>query len=263
MDWNKTKTIFILTFLFLNAFLVYQLLEKQDSYETGVLAETSVEEMLAEREIIIEADWPENIESGRHIAGHEADVPEEVFEDTSQDESELYEIEDGVINKTLEEPFELSSDQDIGEDLSDFLETYIVNGEQFEFGYWDQSERKLVFYQWFQDDLIYTYSDHFLVVFVNEDGNIDSYMQSFMEFEEHGKEQDFLSSNQVLEILMEENELRQGDRVTGIDFGYHSLFWAQSDVRNFVPMYQVDVNDESTFWLHAITGSIKNPDQDD
>ena len=51
MDWNKTKTLFILIFLVLDVFLFYQYYMKVTSSEYELLAESSFEDRMKENEI--------------------------------------------------------------------------------------------------------------------------------------------------------------------------------------------------------------------
>ena len=46
MDWSKTKTIFIITFLILDCFLGYQFMEKRNSSQLDVLLEATIEDQL-------------------------------------------------------------------------------------------------------------------------------------------------------------------------------------------------------------------------
>ncbi|PJN90392.1 hypothetical protein CVN76_10565, partial [Bacillus sp. mrc49] len=58
MDWNNTKSIFIMVFFVLNIFLLYQFLEKINDYQYENFAESSTEELLKEDDISIEVPLP-------------------------------------------------------------------------------------------------------------------------------------------------------------------------------------------------------------
>ena len=51
MDWNKTKSIFIMVFFVLDIFLLYQFLEKKDNYQFEYITEATIEDRLQENEI--------------------------------------------------------------------------------------------------------------------------------------------------------------------------------------------------------------------
>ena len=51
MDWNKSKSIFIMVFFVLDIFLLYQFLEKKDNYQFEYIAEATIEDRLQENEI--------------------------------------------------------------------------------------------------------------------------------------------------------------------------------------------------------------------
>ena len=46
MDWSRTKTIFIVTFLMLNIFLTWQLIETNNANKLTMIAEATTQETL-------------------------------------------------------------------------------------------------------------------------------------------------------------------------------------------------------------------------
>ncbi|MDQ7860055.1 hypothetical protein RCO48_00360 [Peribacillus frigoritolerans] len=60
MDWNNTKSIFIMVFFVLNIFLLYQFLEKINDSQYESFTESTTEELLKEDEISIENPTSEN-----------------------------------------------------------------------------------------------------------------------------------------------------------------------------------------------------------
>ena len=52
MDWDRIKTIFIVTFLFW-IFLIFQFIQKQDSNQLELIAETKIDQELKANKITI------------------------------------------------------------------------------------------------------------------------------------------------------------------------------------------------------------------
>ncbi|MGQ0417826.1 two-component system regulatory protein YycI, partial [Bacillus sp. HC-TM] len=46
MDWDRIKTIFIVTFFVLDLFLIFQFIQKQDSNQLELIAETKIDQEL-------------------------------------------------------------------------------------------------------------------------------------------------------------------------------------------------------------------------
>ncbi|WP_018923263.1 two-component system regulatory protein YycI [Salsuginibacillus kocurii] len=260
MDWNRTKTIFIVTFLMLNSFLVYQLMEQRADYQTNVQAETTVQETLEENNITLETEWPEEISEGQHIVKSSFSVPEDAIENLNEDDE--YVVDEDTINVSLNEPFELPP-EDITDELTEFIEEYVVGGDYFRYGYWDSDARQFVFYQTYEDQTIYTYEAHALVLFIDEEGNIDSFAQSFSDVEAGGRTQDFISPPLALENLLNEGVLMYNDDITQMDLGFHNPFGNEETVRAFAPMYLIEINGEEMYLVHAIEGNIVDLTEED
>ena len=73
VDWNNTKSIFIMVFFVLNIFLLYQFLEKINDSQYESFTESSTEELLKEDEISIETPLP------KQKSGSIPDCPKQDF----------------------------------------------------------------------------------------------------------------------------------------------------------------------------------------
>ncbi len=51
MDWDRIKTIFIVTFFVLDLFLIFQFIQKQDSNQLEIVTETKIDQQLKESKI--------------------------------------------------------------------------------------------------------------------------------------------------------------------------------------------------------------------
>src|SRR5690625_190845 len=99
MQWGKIKTLFILSFLILNIYLLVQLLEKQEDADKDILerSESTIEEQLKEDQIVI-PELPEEQAKEPYIS-----VKEKVFEE------EDFHKYDGFKDRSEEHTSELQS----------------------------------------------------------------------------------------------------------------------------------------------------------
>ncbi|WP_158737105.1 two-component system regulatory protein YycI [Alteribacillus sp. YIM 98480] len=253
MDWNRTKTIFIITFLLLNAFLLYQLLEKKSASEIDVRAQATVRERLADMNIHITEELPEERSEINHIVGQPIQMEEEAINKVGEDNINV--LNDRFVEVTLEDPYEVTSD--VEESISDFLDQYVWNADEYRYERWNSDDRQMYFNQTYEDKTVVTYEEDQLVLFFNEDNEIESYVQSYLNFDEEGKEKDMLDPYKAIEVLLNDGIVSFNDQVNEVELGYHSLFSPEGEVQVFTPMYQIEINEDKNYLVHAIDGSIQ------
>ncbi|SDH90433.1 Two-component signal transduction system YycFG, regulatory protein YycI [Alteribacillus persepolensis] len=258
MDWSRTKMIFIVAFLLLNAFLLYQLIEKKNASELNVRAQATVRERLANMNVQVTENLPDERSEISHIVGKSVDIQEEVTDKVG--EENVHAISDKFIEVKLEEPFEVSSD--VTEDVTQFMNEYVWNAEEYTYDRWNSNDRQMFFNQMYEEQTVYTYGDDQLVLFFNEDNEIESYVQSYLIFDEEGKAKDMLPPYRAIDVLLRENILSFNDYVSKVNLGYHSLFSSEGEDQVFAPMYRIEINEEKTYLIHAIDGSIQDMDEE-
>ncbi|SFE63023.1 two-component system regulatory protein YycI [Alteribacillus iranensis] len=252
MDWSRTKTIFIVTFLLLNTFLIYQLIEKRNEGDINVRAQATVKERLADMNITVTEELPEDKSEISHIVGQTMDISEEVINKAGEEQVTV--LNNRFIEVTLEDPYKITDPE---RDVENFLRDHVVHAEEYSYTSWNQDEGQMFFNQTFQEHIVVTYAENQLVLFFNEDQEIVSYIQSYLEFNEEGKEKDMLAPYKAIEVLLNEAIISFNDEISQIELGYYSLFSPEGDVQVFAPMYQIQVNEESSYLVHAIDGSIQ------
>ncbi|MFB4163615.1 two-component system regulatory protein YycI [Alteribacillus sp. JSM 102045] len=253
MDWNRTKTIFIITFLLLNTFLLYQLIEKRNSSDVNVRAQATVRETLADRNISVTEDLPEERSEISHIVGQPVQIEEDIIDKAGEDNVNV--LNDRFVEVTLEEPYEVSSN--VEDDISKFLDQHVWNADEYRYESWNGDDRQMYFNQTYEGNTVVTYEEDQLVLFFNEDNEIESYVQSYLKFREEGKEKDMLAPYKAIEVLLNDGILSFNDQVNKVDLGYYSLFNPEGEVQVFAPMYRMEINEEENYLVHAIDGSIQ------
>src|SRR5690606_23258709 len=133
MDWSKTKSLFIVTFLILNIFLGYQLVQKRDSSQLDLLKELSIDEKLAEEEITYEA-LPKEPEELSYISGKIKVFTEE---DVKTLKNQTVNIDTaGMLKAEFTDPIKLSLTDQMK--IGQFVKEHILSGDKYTV--WDVDE---------------------------------------------------------------------------------------------------------------------------
>ncbi|MFD2707189.1 two-component system regulatory protein YycI [Salibacterium lacus] len=251
MDWNRTKTIFIIAFLLLNTFLMQQLLEQQGQSELNVRAQSSTEEELHAKNISVTEELPEESDEISHIVGESIDIEEEVSQQAG--EENVTAVDNNYVEVTLENTYAVSGE----EDIQNFLDQQVWNGSDYTMEEINEEEGQVLLNQVYEEKATVTYAENPLVLFLNEDNEIESYLQSYMEFEEGGEQKDMLSTYGAIDRLLTENILSNNDEVNQVELRYYSLFAPEGSNQVMAPMYSMEVNGENEYLVNAIGGEVR------
>src|SRR3954447_16060432 len=107
MDWSKIKTIFILTFLFLDVYLLYQFMEIRDANKYEIIMEATIDDKLKIDEIQIDVELPKAPIKDQYLSGKP-----KLFEnaDTEKVNGEKKPVKNPstTLHVTLKEPIQLN-----------------------------------------------------------------------------------------------------------------------------------------------------------
>ncbi|SFP89612.1 two-component system regulatory protein YycI [Salibacterium halotolerans] len=251
MDWSRTKTIFILAFLLLNTFLLQQMVEQQSQSELNVRAQNSTEEELNAKNITVTDDLPAERDEISHIVGESIDIEEEVSRQAG--EENVSTLDSNFVEVTLQNTYAVSGEADI----QNFLDQQVWNGSEYAIEEINEEEGQVLLNQVYEDKTTVTYDENPLVLFLNDDNEIESYIQSYMEFEEGGEQKDMLSTYGAIDRLLTENILSNNDEVNEVELRYYSLFAPEGSNQVMAPMYRMEVNGESEYLVNAIGGTVR------
>ncbi|WP_332692337.1 two-component system regulatory protein YycI [Halalkalibacter lacteus] len=254
MDWNRTKTIFIITFLLLNIFLTWQLIETHNMNQISMITVANIQEVLRENNVTIETELPETDSPGLLVVGKNVVLSNEDIPNVEDQEINI--IDERTILSVLEEPFVLSR-ENFSTELSTFLSTYVFQGVDYRFGGFDQVKNQVFLYQAYGEKTAYTFDDQPLILHLDDNLQIIGYQQKYLEFElQDGEEREMYSSLKAIEVLLNDQLVRMNQTITDVQFGYYSFFSPTGDVQVFAPMWRVTV-DGDTYLVHAIGGTVQ------
>lgn len=260
MDWSKIKTIFILTFLILDVYLLFQFMKIRDANKYEVITPASVEEKLKADEIKY-VELPKNPIKAQYLS-----AKPKIF--TKGDIAKLKGQKaillgtGTTIEATLEKPFQLSSKFEPAE-LSSLLSQNILYGDHYQF--WDKDDKKntITYYQ--ENDNIPFYKNiNAMITFnYNSDNQIVSYQQTYLEgIEKLANKEEILPPIKAIETLHQKGELKPKSKITKIELGYSNLI-PLSASQILAPTWRFVVDDKQSLFVNAFEGQIINFDSEE
>lgn len=254
MDWSKAKTIFIITFMLLNAFLFIQLNAIKSAHQINTIYEVPFQERLNDMNIVVDVEMEEEQLEGYYIVGKDISIHPNIVEQLTKQEALL--VNETTIYSVLDEPFELK-----GEDwltpLNQFVMETVYQGELYHFAGINEATDEIVYLQKYDGKVMYSFDEAPLVLKLEENNKVIAYQQSIIEVNEQGREQEFLSGFKAIEKLLNEQIIRANNTITRVELGYYSFFRPLGDVQVFAPMWRVTVEGES-YLVNAIDGSLQD-----
>jgi regulatory protein YycI of two-component signal transduction system YycFG len=256
MQWSQIKTLFILSFLVLNVYLLIQYIDKQDRADLDVLSpeEASIEEQLESENITI-GDIEVDISEDTYIS-----VSQHIFTDEEKeqlaglsDQSPVV-FDDRYIVSALDDPISIPENAGF-EDINNFVRGHILFPESYSFREWNEEMNVLMFFQETRDRLIYYNAYGLLLVYLNENNEMIYYTQTMLsEAEPQGDLKSLIEPIQAIGTLYNWNRLFPDDDVSRVELGYHTRIPLANGEQVFAPTYQISVNNERSYFVNAIEG---------
>lgn len=264
MDWNRTKTILILTFLVFNIFLASDLFNKQTELsDLEQYEQVTIEDQLKNLNVTYEKNLPVQTEKMSFISGdvHEFTEQEEktLEEGTSQDIT----LDGRKLISTLKKPFPIS-DPDESSAFSIFLETYVYEGGKYQFYARDEKNPNIIYFaETFEDRPIYSQDSGMLIVTL-EDDKVVSYTQTYLNLKEIGKERKIDPASETIGLLVNQQDISLNDKVEDMSIGYYTTVTNEDDRDTFVfvPTWHVVVKNENkdkpiqNYYVNAIEKTV-------
>lgn len=262
MDWNKTKTIFIVIFLLLNVFLGYQLYQRKTENKIEMLEQSSVENRLEALNIKY-GKIPDRTEKKSYISGQSELFMESELKKLPNQKIEI--IDRTTVVATLDKPVLLPK-AGLETVVREFLKEYVLYGKDYLFLEMDEVEKTITCYEKYGDQPIFENKKAMLTLYLNDKNEVTSYEQTYLFITTQGSKKEILRPLKVLERLVEHNKLPYNSRVKEMEFGYYSLPDLTEDVQVLAPTWHVVVEQESDthkpienhFYINAIDGDMLN-----
>ncbi|WP_347548231.1 two-component system regulatory protein YycI [Pseudalkalibacillus hwajinpoensis] len=263
MDWNRTKTILILTFLMFNIFLVSDLYKKHTEL-SGIeqYKQVSIEQQLENQDVTYEKTLPIQEEKMSFISGKVHEFTEEEEKTLEEGTSQDIKLDDRKLFSTLKKPFPISDPTDPSA-FSIFLETYVYEGGKYQRYTSDTKNPDIIYFvQTYEDRPIYSQNSGMLIVTL-EDDKVVSYTQTYLNLKEIGKERKLDPASETIGLLLNQQNIRPYDKVDDVSIGYYTVtIEDQRDTFVFVPTWRVVVSNkknddpERVYFVNAIEKTV-------
>lgn len=265
MQWGQIKTLLILSFFILDIYLFAQFMEKKEIADIAVLEQqsSSIEEQLKAESISVR-DLPKQESEETFIS-----VKQKPFE-----EEELSAVKDLVKQKSfilnqfliaskLDKPVKVKQ-TDSKDKITSIVEEIVYFSDEYTFWDWNRELNIIIFFQNKMDRPVYYNQNGLVLLYLNEDNEIEYYTQTMLgDAEALSESQSLIKPMQAIEKLYDANELYSGDSITNVNIGFHTRVPFESGVQVFAPIWKVNVNDEKDYFVNAIEGFIFSSDEQD
>lgn len=258
LDWNKTKTIFIIVFSILNVFLYWLYLDRYNEWQdVEVLGDSSIEERLQAENIRYDS-VPDKTTKETYVSGNVR-----VFKanEIKPIDNQSFEILDNTeLVSTFKEPVPLGSLEETA-GLIDFVNKNVFEGASYELFEIDDEENVAVFFQKINGRPIFFNQNALLKVYWNEDNEVFKYEQTaFKEQKDNfGQSEDLLADKRAVEVLYTRNLLKPNSTIKSISLGYSTLVQL-TETQVFAPTWRVRVElqdgTREDYFVNAVEGKI-------
>jgi len=259
VQWSQIKTLFILCFLALNVYLLFQLYEQQEKH--GFInepIESTFEEQLEQDNITI----PESILNSAEKRASFMTVEQKKFNlkelkgfDSMLNQS-LSVINETLIVSVLEKKIEIPESAS-KENIIEIIKRLTPYSDEYTFWKWDKDLNMIIFFQQKDNQSIYYNKNGLFILFLNDHNQVVFYSQTMLADEEVTQEsQKLISPIRAIETIYNSGQLLYGDEIEKVEVGYHTRIPSASGVQVFVPTWKVVVNNEKYYFVNAIEGYV-------
>lgn len=263
MQWNQIKTLLIVSFLVLDIYLFVQFMEKKEAADIGVLEQptTSIEEQLKDDRItyspLPDKEYEETFISVEQYEFNEREIKKTDF----QIDQEITIVKDHFIVSKLEDRVTLNESAR-KKQIEQVFSQLVHHADEYAYWNWNKEENIIIFFQEKFDRSVYYNQNGVVLLFLNDQNEIDFYIQSMLgEAESLAEKQELMKPMQAIETLYRANELSYDSHINNVNIGFHTRVPFETDVQVFAPIWKVQVNDEKDYFVNAIEGFIFSTDE--
>ncbi|MCA1033043.1 MULTISPECIES: two-component system regulatory protein YycI [Bacillaceae] len=265
MDWSRIKTIFILTFLILDIYLVYEYSQLRMN-GSQALPQDKLENSFKSANIKFEADIPKGEVRDGNLTAVSKNFAEENLEELKETilkDQDISTLEENALNSTLNKPFKVGKDFNQAE-LDKFVRQNIYEGDKY--GFWEKSDdsNKITYYQKFEGKFLYKNVNGELTFYLNADQEIVTYRQTLFEKVQYlkGDKKKLIDPTEAIENLYRNQSLKEGSKITDVEQGYYSNIQDDSSTWVLSPAWRVVVDGKENLFVNAFKGQVLSLDSE-
>lgn len=272
MEWNKTKTIFILAFLVLDIFLGFQYFEKRSTDHFAIIEKTdTLEEMKADG--IKYGNLSDEAKIGYRITAEKKQfTKKDVNELADQKAKSTFPKTDKddpvtLLEMTFTKPVALPK-KDIKSAATNLVNQRLLDGKNYKLWSIDEETGKIVFFQTykgkyiFQEGLDDSETIGKITLDLNDKNEVVSYQQSMVTSINEVRKETLVPALETVKDLYTQNMLSQNTTVKKVELGYYTQYPGAS-TQVMVPVWRVELEGVSAsskkkaeeYLINAIDGS--------
>lgn len=258
MDWSKIKTIFIISFLVLDVYLAYQFINTRNEANYELVKETPFEEKLKNDDITFSNDiqldsLANSINKERYVSVRpKIFVKDELLSNQTQ---EIGMGDGAVLRGKLDKPIKLGEKFN-AEEFTAAVMKDVQSGEEYRFWKKDDEAKTITYFQQYKGKTIYHNLGGKLTFFINDDDEISTYEQTYLEaIEELSEAEEVITPLGAVETLYKKGLLKPKSKITKVDLGYSTLVQLTAS-QVLAPTWRIVVNGEENLFVHAFEGQV-------
>jgi len=260
MDFKKIRNIFIAAFLLLNIFLVYSYYNRYN-VQNASTTNNQIDVLAVMEQSGIELPEFENNEP--EIYSMQANQQNLLQEEASELPGQTGSIEEdgSYYASLLSNLIELEGNMEDGyteddmETLNSFVESSrVLFGDQYEYGWTDQSNNRIVYLQTVDG---YPVSDGTseISLYTNDNGDVFSYQQTFAgPMNQQGSSLGLITDQEAVENLFRNNEIPSNSTVQSPILSYHGMLRLEN-LSMYSPVWIVPVQTSNGITRHRVNAT--------
>ncbi|MFJ8264040.1 two-component system regulatory protein YycI [Rummeliibacillus sp. NPDC094406] len=266
MDWNKTKTIFIIVFSILNVFLYTMYVNKyNEDMKIEFIGETdNISNRLKEENITFKGQTDES-ENVSYISGK---IKQFSQDELSHLQNQHIQIHNGTdLESKIISPTPLTEITD--ESLTDFVEHNVYKGGSYKLWKINKEEKEAIFFQSSENRMIYYNQNAEIKIHWNDDLEITRYEQKMFDSLKSFGEKYTLNSTEAVKAILANGYLPANSTVTKTQLGYSTLVLL-TETQVLSPTWYIHVvlpkdkkgeKKEVDYFVNAVDGTIVDIEQ--
>lgn len=258
MDWSKIKTIFIISFLLLDFYLLYEFITLRTSSQYEFLTETSIDKQL-KTDGIEYSELPEGDVKDNYLRA----IPKSFKSDELKwygpsklkDQSIRISNKSFLLESVLEKPVKLGKAIDQAK-LNNFINKHVLYGDQYRFWEVNKEEKTITYYQQYEEKSFYKNIYGELTFNLNDKYEVISYKQTLLEnVKELKNKEKVLKPIEAIETLYEKGMIKPNSYISNVELGYYTLVHLTSS-QVLTPAWRVVINGEQDLFINAFEGQL-------
>ncbi|WP_307893005.1 two-component system regulatory protein YycI [Bacillus swezeyi] len=250
MEWNRTKTIFIIVFLILDIFLAFQYFDKRRINQFPILEKSTLQEDM-KADHISYGNLSKESSKGSSISAQKRIFKEsEIKSLKGQKPKPLMNMSKGdpvtEIKMEFDNPIALPK-TDIKTKAREIVNQEIIDGSKYKFWKIDKAQNQIIFFQTYNGNYIFQDRQNNannemgeVVLYFNDKNEVVSYKQSMLQEIKEVKTENLISAVGAVEALYYPDYLKKYSKIKSAELGYFTQYPLAS-AQIFVPVWRIEI----------------------